>query len=53
MDMTNYAAAALAIIPILSFLCLVVYIYAAHSQDVPNTQRDDYLNQFKDEINKH
>lgn len=53
MDMTDTAAAALAIIPILSFLCLVLYIYSTCSQDVPSTQRDDYLNEFKDEINKH
>ena len=41
--MTNTAAAALIILPILSFLRFVWHIYATCSQDVPNTQREDYL----------
>jgi hypothetical protein len=42
MDMTNAAAAALAIIPILSFLCFVAYVYATCSQEGNDEQRNDY-----------
>jgi len=49
--MTNFAAAALIFIPILSFLGFVGYIYATCSQNnVSNEQRNDYKKQYKDEI---